>query len=45
MEPMYKTLAVAPEPSIEQVAEAGRLMDGIMGTHMVLWGPLRDLEN
>jgi hypothetical protein len=40
----YKTPIVAPEPSIERVAGAGRLRDDRIGTHMILWGPRWDLE-
>jgi hypothetical protein len=38
----YKTMTVAFEHSVEWVARAGRLMDGRIGTHMILWGPPRD---
>jgi hypothetical protein len=38
----YKTMTVAFEHSVEWVAGAGRLMDGRIGTHMILWGPPRD---
>jgi hypothetical protein len=40
----YKTPIVAPEPSVEQVAGAGHSMGGIIGTHMMLWVPLRESE-
>jgi hypothetical protein len=33
----YKTLIVAPESSVEQVAEAGHLTRGRISTHMLLW--------
>jgi hypothetical protein len=36
----YNTLIVAPEPSVERVAEAGYSMMGGIGTHMVLWALL-----
>jgi hypothetical protein len=42
--PRYKTLTVAPEPSVEWVVGAGRLMDGRIGTHMIPWGPPQDTE-
>jgi hypothetical protein len=38
----YKTSTVAPEPSVERVAEAGRLSDGRIDNHMTLQGPLLD---
>jgi hypothetical protein len=34
--PWYKTLIVAPKPSIEWVAGASHLRDGRIGTHMIL---------
>jgi hypothetical protein len=40
----YKTLTVVPEPSIERVVRAGRLRDGIIGTHVIMWGLLWDSE-
>jgi hypothetical protein len=40
--PGYKTPTVAPEPSIERVAEAVCSTGGRIGTHMVLWVPSRD---
>jgi hypothetical protein len=42
--PGYKTLTVGPELFVEQVAKAGRLRDGRMGTHMILRGLLWDSE-
>jgi hypothetical protein len=42
--PGYKTPTVAPEPSIKWVAGAGRLMDGRIGTHMILRGLPWDSE-
>jgi hypothetical protein len=33
-DPWYKTLTVAPEPSVEQVPRAIHLMGGRIGTHM-----------
>jgi hypothetical protein len=33
----YKTPTVAPEPFVELVARAVRLMGGRIGTHMLLW--------
>jgi hypothetical protein len=40
--PGYKTPIVTPEPSVERVVGAGRLTDGIIGTHIILWGPSWD---
>jgi hypothetical protein len=40
----YKTPIVAPEPSIEWVAGAIHLMEGRIGTHMILRVPPRDSE-
>jgi hypothetical protein len=42
--PGYKTLAVAPEPSIAWVAGAVHSMGGKIGTYMKLWALLRDSE-
>jgi hypothetical protein len=42
--PGYKTLTVAPEPFVERVVRAVRSMEGKIGTHMILWVPLRDSE-
>jgi hypothetical protein len=41
--PGYKTLKVAPEPSVEQVAEAVYLTGGKIGTDIILWVSPRDL--
>jgi hypothetical protein len=40
--PGYRTLTIAPEPSIEWVAVADRLSDDRMGTHMIPWGLPQD---
>jgi hypothetical protein len=41
---VYKTLTVAPKPSVERVARAGHSMGGRIGTHMTLWVPPWDSE-
>jgi hypothetical protein len=38
----YKTLIVAPEPSVERVAGAVHSTGGRIGTHMLLCVPSRD---
>jgi hypothetical protein len=42
--PGYKTLTVAPKPSVERVAGAGHLIGGRIGTHMKLRVPPWDSE-
>jgi hypothetical protein len=42
--PGYKSLLVAPKPSIERVARIVGLMEGRIGTHMRLWVPPHDSE-
>jgi hypothetical protein len=42
--PGYKTPRVPPEPFVEQVAGADHLMNGRMGTHMILWGTAAGFE-
>jgi hypothetical protein len=37
-------MTAALEPSNERVVGAGRLSDGIIGTRMIMWGPLWDVE-
>jgi hypothetical protein len=39
----YRTLIVAPEPSVDRVVGASLSMGGRIGTHMLLWVPPRDL--
>jgi hypothetical protein len=40
----FKTLTVAPEPSVDRVVGVSDLMDGRIGTHMILRGSPRDSE-
>jgi hypothetical protein len=40
--PGYKTLTVAPEPSVERAAKTILSTGGRIGTHMLLWVPSWD---